>query len=92
MSFSSGIEIVASSTNAEFLFGAPTPENNGAGGRGLLGLPPYLDDGVPGRELPLRSAGSKLATGGGTLAYSALVLDGLHDLVGLILPLGLYEV
>jgi hypothetical protein len=34
------------------------PENRGAGGRGLLGLPPYLELGVPGRGLPLMSARS----------------------------------
>jgi hypothetical protein len=34
------------------------PANRGAGGKGLLGLPPYCDDGVPGRGLPLISAGS----------------------------------
>jgi hypothetical protein len=34
------------------------PVNNGAGGNGRLGLPPYLELGVPGRGLPLRSARS----------------------------------
>lgn len=38
------------------------PANNGAGGNGRLGLPgrppPYRDEGVPGRGLPLMSAGS----------------------------------
>jgi len=42
--------------------GRAAPENNGAGGSGRLGLPgrppPYLDDGVPGRGLPFKSAGS----------------------------------
>ena len=33
-------------------------EKSGAGGRGLLGLPPYCDEGVPGLGLPLISAGS----------------------------------
>ena len=33
-------------------------ENRGAGGKGRFGLPPYFDDGVPGRGLPLISAGS----------------------------------
>ena len=33
-------------------------ENSGAGGSGLLGLPPYCDEGVPGRGLPLISGGS----------------------------------
>jgi hypothetical protein len=36
----------------------PLSENSGAGGRGLLGLPPYCEDGVPGRGLPLMSGGS----------------------------------
>lgn len=41
------------------------PANSGAGGRGLLGeLPPYLD-GVPGRGLPLISAGSYAFEAGG---------------------------
>jgi hypothetical protein len=31
------------------------PENNGAGGNGRRGLPPYLELGVPGRGLPLIS-------------------------------------
>ncbi len=34
------------------------PENRGAGGKGRFGLPPYFDDGVPGRGLPFISAGS----------------------------------
>lgn len=37
---------------------APGPANNGAGGKGRLGLPPYLELGVPGRGLPFRSARS----------------------------------
>jgi len=71
----------------EFLFGAPVPANRGAGGSGLLGLPPYLEEGVPGLGAPFRSAGSNC--GAGTLPYSELVREGLHDLVGLILPLAL---
>ena len=45
---------------------AVPPANNGAGGSGRRGLPPYFDDGVPGRGLPFRSAGSytTLADGG----------------------------
>lgn len=35
-----------------------TPANSGAGGKGRLGLPPYLLDGVPGLGEPLMSAGS----------------------------------
>jgi hypothetical protein len=37
---------------------AAGPENSGAGGSGRTGLPEYLEDGVPGRGLPLTSAGS----------------------------------
>ena len=47
-----GIEV-----SEEFCSSA-APEKSGAGGRGRRGLPPYLDDGVPGRGLPLISAGS----------------------------------
>lgn len=36
----------------------PLTENSGAGGKGLRGLPPYSEDGVPGLGLPLISAGS----------------------------------
>jgi hypothetical protein len=52
------------------------PENNGAGGRGRMGLPPYLDDGVPGRGLPLRSAGSYGMLDGGGRDESDDVRDG----------------
>ena len=44
--------------------------NSGAGGRGLRGLPPYRDDGVPGRGLPLISAGSYARFDGGGLVQS----------------------
>ena len=67
MSFSRGIEIVASSAKIEFLAEAPGPEKSGAGGNGRLGLPPYLEDGVPGLEPPLISDGSKLIFAGGGL-------------------------
>lgn len=40
-------------------------ENRGAGGKGRRGLPPYLDEGVPGLGLPLRSDGSNETLGGG---------------------------
>ena len=43
------------------------PENNGAGGKGRFGFPPYFDDGVPGRGLPLISAGSYGISDGGGL-------------------------
>ena len=55
--------------------------NSGAAGSGRRGLPPYVDAGVPGRGLPLRSAGSYLATGGGRLK-SGDMREGLQDLVG----------
>ena len=94
MSFSSGIEIVASSANTEFLADAPGPANNGAGGKGLLGLPPYLELGVPGRDLPSISLGSNCTFGGGLAMNSLDPLLGLHDRVGEIRPLleyGAYE-
>ena len=67
---------------------APGPEKRGAGGNGLLGLPPYLEDGVPGLGLPLRSAGSKDRFEGGGLLYSEEPLEGVHGRVGDVLPLG----
>lgn len=53
-------------------------ENKGAGGSGRLGLPPYLELGVPGRGLPLMSARSypTLDTEGGRTC------PGLHGRVG----------
>jgi len=91
MSFSNGMDIVASSAKMEFGFLPLAPENNGAGGSGRLGLPPYLDEGVPGRGCPSRSAGSKLNTEGGRRVNSfEPLLEGLHDLVGDILPLEAY--
>lgn len=90
MSFSSGIDIVASSANTEFRAAAPGPEKRGAGGRGRLGLPPYLDDGVPGLGSPSRSTGSNCRGGGGTLLYSEDVREGLHDRAGETRPLGEY--
>lgn len=93
-SLSRGIEIVASSANVELLVGAPGPENSGAGGKGLLGLPPYREDGVPGLGLPSISGGSYCRFTGGGLVNSLDLLDGLHDRVGDILPLdeyGAYE-
>lgn len=47
------------------------PEKRGCGGRGRLGLPPYLDEGVPGRGEPLMSDGSYWLEGGGR-AYPLL--------------------
>jgi hypothetical protein len=93
MSFSSGIEMVASSAKVEFLADAPGPENNGAGGNGLRGLPPYLELGVPGLDLPSISLGSNCTFGGGRV-NSLEPLVGLQDRVGEILPLlayGMYE-
>jgi hypothetical protein len=80
---------VASSVNVEFRALAPRPENRGAGGRGLLGLPPYLDEGVPGLGAPLRSTGSNCASGGG-LPRSEDTREGDHDRVGDVRPLGEY--
>jgi hypothetical protein len=45
--------------------GRPPLAKRGAGGSGLRGLPPYLEDGVPGRGLPFMSAGSYGTLGGG---------------------------
>jgi hypothetical protein len=88
---SRGIEIVASSAKVEFRAEAFGPEKRGAGGRGLLGLPPYLDDGVPGLGLPLRSAGSNCRFGGGLL-NSEEPLEGVQGLVGEFRPVGEYAV
>ncbi len=76
----------------EFRADAPRPENKGAGGNGLLGLPPYLEEGVPGLGLPFKSAGSNCIEGGG-LPNSLDPLDGVHDLVGEdgLAEKGLYE-
>lgn len=89
MSPSRGIEIVASSAKVEFRAEAVAPAKRGAGGNGLLGLPPYLDEGVPGLGLPLRSAGSNCRFGGGLL-NSEEPLEGLQDLVGEVRPVGEY--
>ena len=84
---SSGIAIVASSAKVEFRAEALSPENRGAGGNGLLGLPPYLEDGVPGLGLPLRSAGSNWRLEGGLL-NSEEPLEGVQGLVGEVRPVG----
>lgn len=86
---SRGIEIVASSAKVEFRAEAFGPENRGAGGRGLLGLPPYLEEGVPGLGLPLMSAGSNCRFGGGLL-NSEEPLEGVQGLVGEFRPVGEY--
>ncbi len=86
MSPSRGIEIVASSATKEEreLF---APAKSGAGGNGRRGLPPYLDEGVPGLGLPLISGGSNCTFAGGGLlnSFDPLVSQ---DLVGETLPLG----
>lgn len=78
------MDIVASSANVELLDDAAGPEKRGAGGNGLRGLPPYLDEGVPGLLPPFISAGSKFATGGG-LVYSFDDREGLQERVADIL-------
>lgn len=84
------MEIVASSANVEFRADAPGPENSGAGGNGRLGLPPYRDEGVPGRGLPFKSGGSYRKSTGGGLPNSEEPLEGLHDRVGEALPFAVY--
>lgn len=86
MSPSRGIEIVASSAMKE-VREELAPANSGAGGSGRRGLPPYLDEGVPGLGLPLISGGSNCTFAGGGLLNS---LDPLvsQDRVGETLPLG----
>lgn len=69
-------------------------EKRGAGGNGLRGLPPYLDDGVPGRGLPLRSDGSyEMLDGGGRersdCEKSDIRDEGVQGLIGELLPLRL---
>jgi hypothetical protein len=64
------------------VLGAVPPANNGAGGSGLRGLPPYLDEGVPGRGLPFRSAGSYETLAGGGRVQSDGSLNGDAGLVG----------
>jgi hypothetical protein len=75
--------IVASSARSVDILepGAGT-ENRGAGGNGRLGLPPYRDEGVPGRGLPFRSAGSYWIDDGGRFPASDPTRGGDHDLVG----------
>ena len=58
--------------------------NNGAGGRGLLGLPPYREDGVPGRGLPLICSGSKETDDAGGRGQSPE--EGVHGRAGEPLP------
>ena len=72
---------VASARFPEEWLAACGPENSGAGGKGLFGLPPYLEDGVPGRGLPLISAGSYAISDGGGRDDSDELRDN-SDLVG----------
>lgn len=58
------------------------PAKSGAGGSGRFGLPPYSDDGVPGRGEPLSSAGSYGMFIGGGRIQSVFCWEGVHDLDG----------
>lgn len=79
-SSSRGIVTVASSAKAcESRDGL---EKRGAGGRGRLGLPPYLEDGVPGRGLPFNSEGSNERLVGGGRENSETLDEGVHGLCG----------
>ena len=89
---SRGIEIVASSAKTEFRAEAPGPENRGAGGRGLRGLPPYREDGVPGLGLPLISAGSNWRLAGSGLLNSEDPFEGVQGRVGDTRPVGEYGI
>jgi hypothetical protein len=83
------METAVSSAKVGFRALAPGPENSGAGGSGLRGLPPYLDEGVPGLGLPLRSAGSNWTfVGGGGLPRSEEPRDGVHECIEDPRPLG----
>lgn len=73
---------VASDTSFCALLAAAGPENNGAGGRGRLGLPPYCEEGVPGRGLPFISGGSYAIFEGGGLGMSDERLEGVHGRTG----------
>lgn len=55
------------------------PENKGAGGSGLFGLAPYLDEGVPGRGLPFRSDRSYAIGEGGGFDESEELREGDID-------------
>jgi hypothetical protein len=73
--------IVASSLRLSPLVcdGAPGPAKRGAGGSGRRGLPPYLEEGVPGRGLPLRLAGSYEAFVGEGRPESVEPREGEYD-------------
>ncbi len=74
--------VVASLSPFDTPLAAADPENNGAGGSGRLGLPPYCEEGVPGRGLPLISGGSYATFEGGGLGISDDPLDGVHGRTG----------
>lgn len=57
-------------------------EKSGAGGSGRLGLPPYLEDGVPGLGLPFKSEGSNDKFVGGGRENSETLDEGVHGLCG----------
>jgi hypothetical protein len=63
------------------------PANRGAGGRGRFGLwlPPYRDEGVPGRGLPCMCSGSKETVEAGGRGQSLPTADGVHGLEGDVL-------
>lgn len=81
---------MASSANVELRALAPGPENNGAGGSGRLGLPPYLEEGVPGLGTPLISEGSNWIPDGGGLPSSDEPREGVQGRVGDVRPVGEY--
>lgn len=64
---------MASSAKVEVRALPPGPAKSGAGGNGLRGLPPYAEEGVPGRGFPLIFIGSK---------FGGAALVGLHARVG----------
>jgi hypothetical protein len=75
--------MVVSSGSLSLSDGSGLPAaNNGCGGRGRFGEPPYCDEGVPGLGLPLMSAGSNDTLLGGGLPYSFDTLEGMKDIVG----------
>jgi len=81
------IVFVASSVLGRLIEGGLLAKR-GAGGSGRFGLPPYIEEGVPGRGTPLRSAGSYGTNDGGGLGRSAPTCDGVHGLVGEIERVG----
>lgn len=83
---------VASPRSCDVRLDAGGPEKRGAGGSGLRGLPPYFEDGVPGRGPPCKSAGSYGIFAGGGREDSDDVRES-NDRVGdRELLLGLYGI